>query len=125
MLDEVHRSQALEGYTVLDLTRARAGPTCARQFADWGANVVKIEEVTSKGETRDGMGQRDFVPRYGPDFQNLHRNKRGLTLNLKAPEGVAALHRMVKAADVVIENYRPDVKYRLRVDYETLADINP
>src|SRR4051812_32497860 len=104
------RRQALEGLVVLDLTRARAGPTCARQFADWGANVIKIEEVASREEQQDGKGQRDFSPRHGPDFQNLHRNKRSLTLDLKSPEGVAVFLRMAKSADIVVENYRPDVK---------------
>jgi crotonobetainyl-CoA:carnitine CoA-transferase CaiB-like acyl-CoA transferase len=113
-------SKALARYTVLDLTRVRAGPTCVRQLADWGANVIKIElpPEPGGGETMGG-------PREGSDFQNLHRNKRSMTLNLKAPEGVAAFKRMVKKADVVVENFRPDVKRRLGIDYKTLAKINP
>jgi crotonobetainyl-CoA:carnitine CoA-transferase CaiB-like acyl-CoA transferase len=113
-------SRALERFTVLDLTRVRAGPTCVRQLADWGANVVKIEmpPEPQEGEPLGG-------PREGPDFQNLHRNKRSMTLNLKKPEGVAALKRMVKKADVVIENFRPDVKRRLGIDYKQLARVNP
>jgi formyl-CoA transferase len=103
---------------VLDLTRVRAGPTCVRQLADWGANVIKIE---SPPGVEDQMGG----PREGPDFQNLHRNKRSMTLNLKAPAGLAAFKRMVKKADVVVENFRPDVKKRLGIDYKTLAKINP
>jgi len=113
-----HASKALAPFTVLDLTRVRAGPTCARQLADWGANVIKIEEPPSDEE---GMGG----PREGSDFQNLHRNKRSMTLNLKAPEGLEAFKRMVKMADVVIENFRPGVKKRLGIDYKTLRKINP
>jgi crotonobetainyl-CoA:carnitine CoA-transferase CaiB-like acyl-CoA transferase len=105
---------------VLDLTRVRAGPTCVRQLADWGADVIKIE--TPPGvDDKEGMGG----PRLGPDFQNLHRNKRSLTLNLKSAEGVAIFKKLAASADVVVENYRPDVKFRLGVDYETLRAINP
>jgi crotonobetainyl-CoA:carnitine CoA-transferase CaiB-like acyl-CoA transferase len=111
-------SKALARFTVLDLTRVRAGPTCVRQLADWGANVIKIE---SPPGVEDQMGG----PRAGSDFQNLHRNKRSMTLNLKTPEGLAAFKRMVKKADVVVENFRPDVKKRLGIDYKTLAKINP
>jgi formyl-CoA transferase len=110
-------SKALARFTVLDLTRVRSGPTCVRQLADWGANVIKIEPSPGLEEQMGG-------PREGSDFQNLHRNKRSMTLNLKAPEGVAAFKRMVKKADVVVENFRPDVKRRLGVDYKTLAKIN-
>lgn len=118
-------SAALKGVTVLDLTRARAGPTCARQLADWGADVIKIDEPASRKEAKDGTGQRDFSPRFGPDFQNLHRNKRSLTLNLKSPEGVAVFHRMAKRADMVVENYRPAVKDRLGIGYEAMKQLNP
>ena len=111
-------SKALARFTVLDLSRVRAGPTCVRQLADWGANVIKIE---SPPGVEDQMGG----PREGSDFQNLHRNKRSMTLNLKTPEGLAAFKRMVKKADVVVENFRPDVKKRLGIDYKTLAKINP
>jgi crotonobetainyl-CoA:carnitine CoA-transferase CaiB-like acyl-CoA transferase len=111
-------SKALTPFTVLDLTRVRAGPTCARQLADWGANVIKIEAPPSADEPMGG-------PREGSDFQNLHRNKRSMTLNLKAPEGLAAFRRMVKKADVLIENFRPAVKKRVGIDYKTLARINP
>jgi formyl-CoA transferase len=113
-----HASKALARFTVLDLTRVRAGPTCVRQLADWGANVIKIE---SPPGVEDQMGG----PREGSDFQNLHRNKRSMTLNLKAPEGRAAFKRMVKRADIVVENFRPDVKKRLGIDYKTLAKVNP
>ena len=113
-------SEALARFTVLDLTRVRAGPTAVRQLADWGANVIKIE-LPEGAESGDAAGG----PRHGPDFQNLHRNKRSISLNLKAPEGIAALARMVKAADVVVENFRPDVKSRLGIDYAALSAINP
>jgi formyl-CoA transferase len=111
-------SKALARFTVLDLTRVRSGPTCVRQLSDWGANVIKIETPPGVEETMGG-------PREGGDFQNLHRNKRSMTLNLKKPEGIAALKRMVKKADVLVENFRPDVKKRLGIDYKTLSKINP
>ena len=111
-------SRALERFTVLDLTRVRSGPTCVRQLADWGANVIKIE-LPPDPAGGEGMGG----PREGSDFQNLHRNKRSMTLNLKSKEGVAAFKRMVKKADVVVENFRPDVKRRLGIDYKDLAKI--
>jgi len=110
-------SKALARFTVLDLTRVRAGPTCARQLADWGANVIKIEAPPNDEEPMGG-------PREASDFQNLHRNKRSMTLNLKAPAGLAAFKRLVKKADVIIENFRPDVKRRLGIDYKTLRRIN-
>ena len=103
---------------VLDLTRVRAGPTCVRQLADWGADVVKIEQP---GQGDGQMGDA----RLGPDFQNLHRNKRSMTLNLKAPEGKAVFMKLAESADVVVENYRPDVKHRLGVDYEAVKAVNP
>ena len=114
-------SKALSRFTVLDLTRVRSGPTCVRQLSDWGANVIKIEMPPDSSEAGEGMGG----PREGSDFSNLHRNKRSMTLNLKAPEGLAAFRRMVKEADVVVENFRPDVKKRLGIDYKTLSKINP
>ncbi|MEA2741380.1 MAG: hypothetical protein QOH05_4687, partial [Acetobacteraceae bacterium] len=107
----------LARFKVIDLTRVRAGPTAVRQLADWGADVIKIESPDGDA----GLGGE----RHGPDFQNLHRNKRSLTLNLKSPEGVAVMKRLVAKADVVVENYRPDVKFRLGVDYESLKAINP
>src|SRR6202051_1554506 len=113
-------SQALERFTVLDLTRVRSGPTAVRQLADWGANVIKIE-TPARMEPGDPAGG----PRGGPDFQNLHRNKRSMTLNLKEPAGVAVFRRMGETADAVVENFRPDVKERLGIDYETLRKINP
>jgi formyl-CoA transferase len=112
-------SEALSRFTVLDLTRVRSGPTAVRQLADWGANVIKIE-MPAHLEQGEGLGG----PREGSDFQNLHRNKRGMTLNLKDPRGLAAFMRMVKQADVVVENFRPDVKDRLGFDYASLRKIN-
>src|ERR1700730_9432163 len=113
-------SKALPRFPVLALTRVRSGPTCVRQLADWGANVIKIESPPQL-ETGEPPGG----PREGPGFQNLHRNKRSITLNLKSPAGLAAFKRMVKKADVVVENFRPDVKKRLKIDYKDLAKINP
>jgi len=112
-------SQALSRFTVLDLTRVRSGPTCIRQLADWGANVIKIEMPPT-----EGGGDEPGGPREGPDFQNLHRNKRSITLNLKDKQGRAAFLRMVEKADVVVENFRPDVKTRLGIDYDSLKKVN-
>jgi crotonobetainyl-CoA:carnitine CoA-transferase CaiB-like acyl-CoA transferase len=108
----------LEGLLVLDLTAHRAGPTAVRQLADWGADVIKIEQPANAD---DGMGGS----RHGFDFQNLHRNKRSMTLNLKSPEGKAVFMALAKKADVIVENYRSDVKHRLGVDYDSVAKINP
>ncbi|MEQ8322138.1 MAG: CaiB/BaiF CoA-transferase family protein [Rhodospirillales bacterium] len=109
----------LSRFTVLDLTRVRSGPTAVRQFADWGANVIKIEAPEAV-DTAKGMGGA----RSGPDFQSIHRNKRSLTLNLKEPEALAIFLKMVESADVVVENFRPDVKDRLGVSYEDLKKVN-
>ena len=113
-------STALKRFKVLDLTRVRAGPTCVRQLADWGAIVIKIEAPVDPAGG-DSMGG----PRHGSDFQNLHRNKRALSLNLKDPEGLAIFKKLAAEADVIVENYRPDVKTRLGIDYETLSQDNP
>ena len=110
----------LSRFKVLDLTRVRAGPTAVRQLADWGADVVKIE-----APPEPGSGEAMGGPRHGPDFQNLHRNKRSLTLDLKAPEGIDIFRKLVRQADVVVENYRPDVKTRLGIDYPALRELNP
>jgi formyl-CoA transferase len=109
----------LSGYTVLDLTRARSGPTAARQLADFGANVIKVEDPNEK----DG-GSGPWERRHGYDFQNLQRNRRSVTLNLKSPEGMAIFRRMAEKADVIVENYRPKVKHRLGIDYESMKKIN-
>ncbi|TSA12407.1 MAG: CoA transferase [Betaproteobacteria bacterium] len=119
-MSHIPASSALSRFRVLDLSRVRAGPTCVKQLADFGADVIKIESPPGVDAT-EGMGG----PRAGPDFQNLHRNKRSMTLNLKVPEGRDVFTRLAKNADVVVENYRPDVKFRLGVDYESLQAINP
>jgi crotonobetainyl-CoA:carnitine CoA-transferase CaiB-like acyl-CoA transferase len=119
-MPKITASSALARFRVLDLSRVRAGPTCVRQLADFGADVIKIESPPGV-DPNEGMGG----PRDGPDMQNLHRNKRSMTLNLKLPAAREVFARLAKTADVVVENYRPDVKFRLGVDYESLAKINP
>ncbi len=109
----------LASIRVLDLTRVRAGPAAVRQLADWGADVIKIEQPAADEEDPIG-GERS-----GSDFQNLHRNKRSLTLDLKTSEGVVILKRMAQGADVLVENYRPDVKVRLGIDYPAIQAVNP
>ena len=108
----------LSRFTVLDLTHARAGPTAVRQLADWGAKVIKIEPPNDRG---DVTGSR----RDGFDFQNLHRNKRSLSLNLKTEDGKAIFMKLAEKADVIVENFRSEVKFRLGVDYESVKKINP
>jgi crotonobetainyl-CoA:carnitine CoA-transferase CaiB-like acyl-CoA transferase len=110
----------LSRFTVIELTVARAGPTCGRHLADWGANVIRIEPPADGAEGEDVTGAR-----FGADRLNLHRNKKSVTLNLKTEEGKAILFELVKKADVVLENMRANVKYRLGVDYESLRKINP
>ena len=105
----------LEQIQVIDLTRARSGPTCVRQLADMGAQVIKVEQPN------DDEG----VSRHNSDFQNLHRNKRSLVLDLKDPRGLAILKQLAAKADVLVENYRPDVKKRLGIDYTDLQPLNP
>jgi crotonobetainyl-CoA:carnitine CoA-transferase CaiB-like acyl-CoA transferase len=112
-------SLPLSRFTVLDLTHARAGPTAVRQLADWGANVIKIEPPGDDG--RDVTGSR----REGFDFQNLHRNKRSIGLNLKTKQGLAIFMKLAEKADVIVENFRSTVKHRLGVDYESVKKINP
>ena len=111
-------SLALERFTILDLTRVRSGPTAVRQLADWGANVIKVEMPAKLDPSVLGG------PREGSDFQNLHRNKRSLSLNLKNKKGLAIFKKLADKADVVVENYRPDVKFRLGIDYESLKQTN-
>lgn len=113
-------SKALDHLVVLDLTRVRAGPTCCRILADFGADVIKIEPPDGV-DPNEGMSG----PRHGYDMQNLHRNKRFLSLNLKTKAGLAAFMRLVERADIVVENYRPDVKDRLGIGYEALKAVNP
>ena len=112
---------ALGHFTLIDLTRVRSGPTCVRQLADFGANVIKVEMPPDAEPGSETMGG----PRDGPDFQNLQRNKRSLTLNLKQPEARAILERIASQADVLVENFRPDVKDRLGIGYEHMRGVNP
>ena len=113
-------SDALSHIRVIDLTRVRSGPTAVRQLADWGADVIKVEAPESV-EPDGALG----ASRHTSDFQNLHRNKRSVTLNLKQPEAIEILMKLVETSDVVVENFRPDVKDRLGVDYESLKLRNP
>ena len=106
----------LEGLTVLDLTIARAGPTAVRQLADWGADVIRVDAPA------DGFEEGREA---SPDHLNIHRNKRSLVIDLKHPSGRELLHRLVRSADVLIENLRPTVKYRLGFDWDTLHAVNP
>jgi formyl-CoA transferase len=115
-MPRIQASSALSRLRVLDLSRVRAGPVCARHFADFGADVIKVE--TAGDEDLGGA-------RHGSDFQNLHRNKRSIAIDLKSPAGKKVFLSLVKTADVVIENYRPDVKDRLGIDYASLKAINP
>src|SRR3954466_4750424 len=112
-------SQALSRFRVIDLTQVRAGPTSARQLADWGADVIQVQ-MPEHMRGDDTLGGQD-----GSDYQYTHRNKRSITLNLKEPEGIATLKRLIAAADVGVENFPPDVKFRLGIDYESLAVDNP
>jgi crotonobetainyl-CoA:carnitine CoA-transferase CaiB-like acyl-CoA transferase len=118
-MPRIAASSALARLRILDLTRVRAGPTCVKQFADFGADVIKIESPPGVDPNENMGGPRD-----GPDMQNLHRNKRSMTLNLKLPEAREVFARLAKTADVVVENYRPDVKFRLGIDYDSLRRIN-
>src|SRR5664279_1972910 len=110
----------LSRFKVIDLTLARAGPSCVRTLADWGADVIRVEPPPEDGETSELVGRRD-----GSDFQNLHRNKRAITLNLKTEEGREILMRLAEQADVVVENMRPGVTKRLGVDFESVKKRNP
>jgi formyl-CoA transferase len=112
-------SQALARFRVIDLTQVRAGPTAARQLADWGADVIQVQ-MPEHMRGDDTLGGQE-----GSDYQYTHRNKRSITLNLKQPEGIAVLKKLVATADVLLENFRPDVKHRLGIDYEALSALNP
>src|SRR6478736_1654691 len=112
-------SQALARFRVIDLTQVRAGPTCCRQLADWGADVIQVQ-MPEHMRGDDTLGCQD-----GSDYQYTHRNKRSITLDLKQADGIATLKRLIAGADVVVENFRPDVKFRLGIDYETLSKDNP
>ena len=110
----------LSRFKVIDLTLARAGPSCVRTLADWGADVIRVEPPPSDADANELVGRRD-----GSDFQNLHRNKRAITLNLKSDEGREVLMRLVEQADVIVENMRPSVTKRLGIDYESAKKCNP
>ena len=112
-------SEALKRFRVIDLTQVRAGPTCCRQLADWGADVIQLQ-MPEHMRGDDTLGGQD-----GSDYQYTHRNKRSITLDLKQAEGIATLKRLIAGADVVVENFRADVKFRLGIDYETLSKDNP
>ena len=118
-MPHIPASAALSRFRVVDLTQVRAGPTAARQLADWGADVIQVQ-MPEHMRGDDTLGGQE-----GSDYQYTHRNKRSLTLNLKEPEGIAVLKKLVATADVLLENFRPDVKTRLGIDYETLSKINP
>ena len=112
-------SSALQRFRVIDLTQVRAGPTACRQLADWGADVIQVQMPDyMRGD--DTLGGQE-----GSDYQYTHRNKRSVTLNLKVPQGISVLKRLIAGADVVVENFRPDVKFRLGIDYETLSADHP
>ncbi|AWB33711.1 CaiB/BaiF CoA transferase family protein [Orrella marina] len=120
-MSKIHASEALKPFRVLDLSRVRAGPNCVRVLSDFGADVIRIEPP--KGvDPNEAMFAAN---RTGGDFQNLNRNKRSLTLNLKKPGALEIFMKLVETADVVVENWRPDVKRKLGLDYETLAKVNP
>ncbi len=118
-MPHIPASQALARFRVIDMTQVRAGPTAARQLADWGADVIQVQ-MPEHMRGDDTLGGQD-----GSDYQYTHRNKRSITLNLKEPEGIAILKKLVSTADVLLENFRPDVKHRLGIDYESLSKINP
>ena len=112
-------SSALARFRVVDLTQVRAGPTACRQLADWGADVIQVQ-MPEHMRGDDTLGGQD-----GSDYQYTHRNKRSITLDLKQAEGIALLKRLIGSADVVVENFRPDVKGRLGIDYDSLAADHP
>ncbi len=118
-MPHIPASAALSRFRVVDMTQVRAGPTAARQLADWGADVIQVQ-MPEHMRGDDTLGGQE-----GSDYQYTHRNKRSITLNLKEPEGIGALKKLVATADVLLENFRPDVKARLGIGYETLSAINP
>lgn len=118
-MPHIPASSALQRFRVIDLTQVRAGPTACRQLADWGADVIQVQ-MPEHMRGDDTLGGQD-----GSDYQYTHRNKRSITLDLKQADGIATLKKLIGTADVVVENFRPDVKFRLGIDYETLAADNP
>jgi formyl-CoA transferase len=118
-MPHIAASQALSRFRVIDMTQVRAGPTSARQLADWGADVIQVQ-MPEHMRGDDTLGGQE-----GSDYQYTHRNKRSITLNLKEPEGIEVLKKLVATADVLLENFRPDVKKRLGIDYDALSKVNP
>lgn len=118
-MPHIPASSALSRFRVLDLTRVRSGPTCVRQLADFGADVIRVEPPPGADPSSEIFGLR-----HDYEMQNLHRNKRAMTLNLKHPKGLEIFMRLVAKSDVVVENYKPDVKFRLGIDYESLKKVN-
>jgi formyl-CoA transferase len=117
-MPHIPASQALARFRVVDMTQVRAGPTAARQLADWGADVIQVQ-MPEHMRGDDTLGGQE-----GSDYQYTHRNKRSMTLNLKEPSGIEVLKKLVATADVLLENFRPDVKARLGMDYEVLSKVN-
>jgi crotonobetainyl-CoA:carnitine CoA-transferase CaiB-like acyl-CoA transferase len=117
MPDAPRAELPLSRYKVLDLSIARAGPTAVRLLADWGADVTRVDPPSDRGSV---TGRRR-----GSDEQNLHRNKRSVCLDLKKPQGAEVLRRLIARSDVVVENFRADVKERLGLTYEQLRRLNP
>ncbi|MDP4589592.1 MAG: CoA transferase, partial [Burkholderiaceae bacterium] len=117
----IQAGEALKNLKVIDLSRVRAGPNCVRILTDFGADVIRVEPPAGV-DPNEAMFAAD---RIGGDFQNLNRNKRSMTLNLKKPGALDILMKLIKEADIVVENWRPDVKKKLGLDYESLAAVNP
>ena len=120
-MPKIQASSALSRFRVIDLSRVRSGPNCVRILTDFGADVIRVEPP-------QGIDPNEALfasNREGGDFQNINRNKRSMTLNLKRPGAKAILMRLVKDADVVVENWRPEVKIKLGLDYESLSKVNP
>jgi crotonobetainyl-CoA:carnitine CoA-transferase CaiB-like acyl-CoA transferase len=120
-MGKINTSETLKPFRVIDMSRVRAGPNCVRVLTDFGADVIRVEPPRGI-DPNEGMFANN---RAGGDFQNLNRNKRSFTLNLKKPDALAIFMDLVKTADVVVENWRPDVKNKLGIDYEALAKVNP
>jgi crotonobetainyl-CoA:carnitine CoA-transferase CaiB-like acyl-CoA transferase len=120
-MSRIQASEALKNLKVIDLSRVRAGPNCVRILTDFGADVIRVEPPVGV-DPNEAMFAANRV---GGDFQNINRNKRSMTLNLKKAGSLDILMKLVKEADIVIENWRPDVKNKLGLDYESLAAVNP
>ncbi len=114
----------LSGLRVLDVSQVMAGPYCCMLLGDMGADVIKVEPPGVGDQTRRAMGFRLKGADSG-GFLALNRNKRSIEINLKNEAGLAAFYKLVESADILVENNRPGVAKRLRIDYETLKEINP